>query len=172
MEVRCLQPAECRKVDTLRLPWPCPRGLCHTLSGCVAVVLLAGGILPLLGELWQTLFSYYAAPTEWWLAALALIGLGVLLGRSSQPSKTFPKCAETIRGEAKVCRHSGHSLEEANLPAPSKFWRRPSATRLVIPTDARTYAAQQLDGANPVSRAFGFGAILASGWPGGSARGR
>ena len=33
-------------------------------------------------------------------------------------------------------------------------------------------AAQQLDGADPASPAFGFGAILALGWPGGSSRGR
>jgi len=38
----------------------------------------------------------------------------------------------------------------------------------------RSYAgpAQQLDGADAASPAFGFGAILAFGWPGGSSRGR
>jgi len=56
-----------------------------TLSGCVAVGLLAGGILLLLGNLWRTLFSYYAAPTEWWLASLALTGLGVLFGPHYHP---------------------------------------------------------------------------------------
>ena len=30
----------------------------------------------------------------------------------------------------------------------------------------------QLDGADPASRVFGFGAILGFGWPGGSSRGR
>jgi len=35
-----------------------------------------------------------------------------------------------------------------------------------------SFGAQQLDGADPASQVFGFSAILALGWPGGSSRGR
>ena len=41
-----------------------------------------------------------------------------------------------------------------------------------IPPPGILAAAQHLDGADPASPVFGFGAILALGWPGGSSRGR
>jgi len=74
----------------------------------------------------------------WWLfgAALFIIALPFALLLEDKTAKACPKCAETIKRAATVCRHCGHSFGARVVSMTAADVSRDQATR-EAPADRR-----------------------------------